>query len=47
VRVPDDAGLGQAKVTFSFAAWKEGGVAAGTIELPVVVAKPEKKADGK
>jgi hypothetical protein len=46
VRVPDDAGLGKAKVTFSFAGWKDGRVAPGTIELPVV-AVSEKKADGK
>jgi hypothetical protein len=46
VRVPDDAGLGKAKVTFSFDAWKDGRVAPSTIELPVV-AKPAKKADGK
>jgi hypothetical protein len=42
VRVPDEAGLGKAKVTFSFDAWKEGKVARSTIELPVVEPKPEK-----
>jgi hypothetical protein len=46
VRVPDEAGLGKAKVTFSFDGWKDGKVAPSTIELPVVAA-PEKKADGK
>jgi hypothetical protein len=43
VRVPDDAGPGTAKVTISFAAWKEGGVASSTIDIPVVEAKAEKK----
>jgi hypothetical protein len=46
VRVPDEAGLGKAKVTFSFDGWKDGRVAPSTIELPVVAA-PGKKADGK
>jgi hypothetical protein len=44
VRVPDEAGLGKAKVTFSFAAWKEGKVASTTVEIPVVTpesVKPE------
>jgi hypothetical protein len=35
VRVPDDAGIGVAKVTFSFDAWKEFKVKASTIELRV------------
>lgn len=39
VRVPTNAGLGKAKVTLSFEAWKEGRVAPSTVELPVV--KPE------
>ena len=43
VRVPDEAGYGQAKVKFSFDAWKEGKVEASTIELPVVKQQPEKK----
>ena len=47
MRVPDEAGLGKAKVTFSFDGWKGGRVAPSTIELPVVAAKPEAKADGK
>jgi hypothetical protein len=36
VRVPDDAGLGVAKVTYSFDAWKDGKVSPTTIEIPVV-----------
>ena len=36
VAVPDEAGNGEAKVTFSFSAWKEGGVAPSTIRLPIV-----------
>jgi RNA polymerase sigma factor (sigma-70 family) len=35
VRVPDDAGAGTAKVTFSFDAWKEGRVAPTTVEIPL------------
>jgi RNA polymerase sigma factor (sigma-70 family) len=49
VRVPDDAGSGTAKVTFSFDAWKEGNVAPITVELPVddsEVQKPAQKAPG-
>ena len=45
MRVPDEAGLGKAKVTFSFDAWKEGKVAPSTIELPVVGPEPEKSAE--
>jgi hypothetical protein len=47
VRVPAEAGLGKAKVTYSFAAWKEGKVAPSTIELPVVEPKSKEKAGGK
>ena len=47
MRVPAEAGLGKAKVTFSFDAWKEGRVAPTTIELPVVEPEPEKKSKGK
>jgi hypothetical protein len=47
VRVPDEAGLGQAKVTISFDAWKEGQVAPTTVELPVVKEQPEKAPDVK
>jgi hypothetical protein len=36
VRVPDEAGSGMAKVTFSFEKWHEGKVASSTIELPIV-----------
>jgi hypothetical protein len=35
VRVPDEAGHGKARVTYSFDAWKEGRVAPMTIEIPV------------
>jgi len=35
VRVPDDAGIGKAKVTYSFDAWLEGRVSPSTIELPL------------
>jgi hypothetical protein len=35
VRVPEEAGNGKARVTFSFAAWKEGKVAPTTIDLPI------------
>jgi hypothetical protein len=43
VRVPDEAGLGKAKVMFSFDAWKGGRVAPSAIDLPVVAAKPGQK----
>ena len=43
MRVPDEAGLGTAKVTFSFDAWKEARIAPSTIELPVVKPDPDKK----
>jgi hypothetical protein len=36
VRVPDEAGNGKAKLTISFAAWKEGNVFSSTVELPIV-----------
>ena len=39
VAVPEEAGSGKAKVTFSFNAWKEGGVAPSTIELPILDAE--------
>jgi hypothetical protein len=35
VRVPEEAGHGKAKVTYSFEAWKEGRVAPTTMEIPV------------
>ena len=38
VRVPEEAGSGKAKVTFSFDAWKEGKVAPSTVELPIETA---------
>jgi hypothetical protein len=34
---------GRAKVTFSFAAWKEGKVAASSVYLPVAGPQPVKK----
>jgi hypothetical protein len=36
VRVPDEAGIGKAKLTFTFDAWKEGKVAPSSAELDVV-----------
>jgi hypothetical protein len=44
VRVPDEAVVGKAKITVSFDAWKEGHVAPGTFELPVVKPSADKKA---
>jgi hypothetical protein len=35
VRVPDDAGTGMARVTFSFDAWQQAGVARNTIAIPI------------
>jgi hypothetical protein len=43
VRVPDEAGDGKAKVTFSFAAWQAGKVAPSTVELPIAEPKNEEK----
>jgi hypothetical protein len=43
VRVPKEAGKGNAKVALSFDAWKEGRVAPATFEVPVV--EEEKKAE--
>jgi RNA polymerase sigma factor (sigma-70 family) len=40
--VPDEAGLGMAKVTMTFPDWKEGRVAPATVAIPVVEAKPKK-----
>jgi RNA polymerase sigma factor (sigma-70 family) len=42
VRVPDEAGLGVAKVAMTFADWKEARVAPATAEIPVVDTAPEK-----
>jgi len=42
VRVPDEAGNGKAKVTLSFADWKEGHVAPATFEVPIVPADAKK-----
>jgi hypothetical protein len=47
VRVPDEAGYGKAKVTYSFESWKEGRVASTTIEIPVVRPGIEKEAGKK
>jgi hypothetical protein len=42
VRVPAEAANGKAKITLSFADWKEGNVAPTTLEVPIVDAKAEK-----
>jgi hypothetical protein len=41
VRVPSEAGTGQAKVTVSFPDWKEGKVAPVTFQLLIVEAEPK------
>jgi hypothetical protein len=41
VRAPEGSGVGDAKVTVSFPAWKDGKVAPATFEVPVL--GPEKK----
>jgi hypothetical protein len=43
VRVPDEAGDGRARVTFSFEAWKDGRVAPTTIDVPIT--EPETTED--
>jgi hypothetical protein len=40
VRVPNEAGIGKARVTLSFEAWQEGNVKPVTVEVPVVDAGP-------
>ncbi|MCC6417334.1 MAG: hypothetical protein IT429_03705 [Gemmataceae bacterium] len=40
MRAPEAVGLGNAKVTLSFPAWKEGNVAPATLTVPVVMATP-------
>jgi len=47
VRVPDDAGVGKAKVTFSFDAWKGVKVAPTTVEIPVDEPQKEKSEQDK
>jgi hypothetical protein len=41
VRVPDEAGLGVAKMTMSFGDWKEGRVAPATVDIRVVEEEPK------
>jgi hypothetical protein len=41
VRVPAEAANGKAKITLSFADWKEGNVASATLEVPIVDAIPK------
>jgi RNA polymerase sigma factor (sigma-70 family) len=45
VRVPEEAGTGKARVTFSFDAWKGAKVAPTTVEIPVEDLQEEKKGD--
>jgi len=42
VRVPAAAGTGKAKVSVSFADWKEGKVASATFDIEVTDQAPEK-----
>jgi hypothetical protein len=35
VRVPEEAGQGKARITFSFSAWKGGKVSPTTIDVPI------------
>lgn len=45
MRVPEGAGVGQAKITLSFVEWKEGKVAPARVTAPVEAA--EAQADAK
>jgi hypothetical protein len=45
VRVPEGVGQGKAKVTVSFAAWKEGKVSAGAYEVEAIGAAAAKAED--
>jgi hypothetical protein len=48
VRAPEEAGVGTARVTYSFDDWPEGQVAPTTIELPVIQPPPaDQKRDEK
>ena len=47
VRVPDDAGFGDAKVTYRFDTWKQVEVSPTTIKLPVAKAAPSAGDGGK
>jgi hypothetical protein len=40
--VPAEAANGKAKITLSFANWKEGNVASTTLEVPIVDTKAQK-----
>ena len=44
MRVPDNAGIGMAKVTLSFPSWKERPVTPATVEIPVKDAAPNQEA---
>ena len=41
MRVPDEAGNGTAKLTFSFGAWEAGKVSSSTIQLPITEQEDE------
>jgi hypothetical protein len=43
VRIPEEAGAGKAKVTFSFDAWKGAKVVPTTVEIPIDEPREEKK----
>jgi hypothetical protein len=43
VRVPEEAGLGNAKMTLSFDDWKQGEVSPATVTIPVIEKKVEEK----
>jgi hypothetical protein len=47
VRVPDDAGTGKAKLTFSFDAWQGAGVRRSQTELPITEADAQSQATNK
>jgi len=47
VRVPNDVGVGKAKVTFSFDTWKEVKVTSTTVEIPVDERQKEKNEQDK
>jgi hypothetical protein len=42
VRVPDEVGLGMAKVKLSFSDWREGQVVPAIVEMRVVDEEPKK-----
>lgn len=46
MRVPENAGLGTAKVTYSFDSWNGRDISPTTVEIPVKKPEPKKESEG-